>query len=247
MRRREKLYVLQHLQDKLQGWLTAMYEESGHWKLPVTGKRPYLFGVLNYDTARRMHAMGKPIKHHEKRPDSICIKNYEADHYILVRKQERILTAILSWNPTEKKYQLFVGQDILALGHRYTNKTRWLYLITRRLLIKALTELALQTSGHYEKKSQKANNICIDYNGLETIFALIGKSVRDPENPKKDLPYYEAHRWVGLVRAAWIRFMSSSDRTTWGKPGDNKSTKQLQTEKRVTAAMDALLQKRNTF
>lgn len=244
MRAKDRARVISFLQAKIGSWLEVMYVASERWSKPVTGRKPYTLGVINYDRVRRQKYFGKKITMDVKKPDSVYIKNYGTDHFVIVRHRDRILTAVLSWNPSLHKYQFFIAQDTLSAERNYTNKSRWLFLMVRRVLISQLTQLAMTNDNHYAKASTEDDNIIVNYVGLDTVFALIGLTTPRYDEEKGDIPYYKQNRWIGLNRVAWMQHVGKSAKDHWGEEVDGKSRRQLLHEKRVRAAMNELHHRR---
>ncbi len=244
MHRKDRVRVINFLQERIGRWLEGIYEASNRWSRPVKGKKPYTLGVINYDRIRRQKYFGKKITMDVKKPDTIYIKNYGTDHFIIVRHRDRILTAVLCWNKSIQKYELYIAQDCLTETRGYTNKSNWLFLISRRVLINQLTQLALKIDNGYTKESDADDNICVTYLGLPTYYTLIGLTTPRYDVERGDVPYYSQRRWIGLNRAAWMKHVGSAAGRDWGEKRADKTNRQLKHEKRVRAAMTVLQHRR---
>lgn len=190
MKQEAKEYVINTLKDKLSTWIDRIREKSANWTKPVTGEQPYTFAVPLYDKYRLEEGKEgekkkKVFSTKEKKPDGIEILNIENNFYILVRKKERLLTAVLAWNQKTEKYNLFLSMGIIDADKNKgpNNKTHWLHLIIRRCIIVSLREKCSKEGGY--KKNKEKTGVVMEYLGLPTIFALIAKSVEtDSQLPK---------------------------------------------------------------
>lgn len=204
-------YVLSTLKEKLSVWIDMIREKSKNWTVPITGEKPYTFAVPFYDKYKVEEGENgekkKVYSNKVKKPDSVEIVNIENNFYILVRKKEKLLTAVLAWNKKTGKYNLFLSMGVIDSGKTEpNNKTHWLHLIIRRCIIVALREKCSKEGGY--KKVKEKTHVVIEYLGLPVIFALVAKSVEN----ESQLP-----KWITKNQLALHKYQLSFSKapTPW--------------------------------
>lgn len=206
MRKKVRGYVISTLQNKIEIWMENIRKITKSWTRKVEGIKPFTFAVPYYD--RFTLEKGEDGKMHRvypkkvKRPDSVEVVNEGNNFYVLVRKKERVLTAVLAWNEEARRYQFFLSTGKLAkVGEKANNKTHWLHLMIRRCLILTLRKLSLAHGG-YRKNEEDKGSIRVDYfDGLSTYYALVGIPIQRKE---------QLGTWCGLNILAWKKYLAAT-------------------------------------